>query len=130
MKALCALKQKLAAAAQQVYDEWQPSDDLYDDALNGGGICDQIADAFCEVLEREGMPAKTVSTTVTPAGVHVFTAFQAGPGNYLSADIPYFVYERGGGYSWKKIEGVFFTPEDVQIDTLPWTEEDWESDDW
>jgi hypothetical protein len=30
-------------------------------------------------------------------------------------DIPYSIYEIGGGYSWKKIEGVTFEASDVEI---------------
>lgn len=120
------LKRKLAAAAQQVYDDWQPGED---DDLNGGGICHLIADAFCEVLDAEGFAARTVSSTMTEAGVHVYAAFEAAPGQYMRADIPYFVYEKGFGYSWEKLPEVIFDASDVIIDHLPWSEEDWQSED-
>jgi hypothetical protein len=35
-----------------------------------------------------------------------------------SVDISPYAYERGGGYTWKKIPDVKFTPDDVEIDMI------------
>ena len=36
----------------------------------------------------------------------------------FSIDIPYYVYEEGGGFTWKKINNVKFDERDVVIDVI------------
>jgi hypothetical protein len=119
-----ALKPQLAAAAQEVYDAWDASDEENGDWQVGtGGICHLIADKMLDVLTSNisGLTATTISSTHE---VHVYVV--AGKTNvdedgekeeeYYGIDIRPYNYETGGGYSWKKIPDVLFTPDMVQVD--------------
>lgn len=110
-------KTKLAHAAQGVYDEWDAdSDPNYGDAEVGfGGICQDIADAMCEVLDRQGIECATVSAQV--GDQHVYAVAQCSDGVF-EVDIPPSVYERGSGYNWTKIEGVRFSGDHVVVHKL------------
>jgi hypothetical protein len=108
-----ALRGELAKAAQKQYDEWDVSDPE-DDELNGGGICHLIADEMADVLSKHGIDASTVSSD-HEQHVYLVAAFREGV--YL-IDVPYSTYERGGGYSWTKIPGVEFGPDDVSVERL------------
>jgi hypothetical protein len=109
----------ILSAAQEEYDEWDQSDPD-DDELNGGGICQDIAESISDVLNFNGIEA----TTIDSGGVgdqHVWTVFLVKEGVY-ELDIPPSLYERGGGYQWTKIQGVTFTKEYIYISKLdiPW----------
>jgi hypothetical protein len=45
-------------------------------------------------------------------------------------DIPPEEYETGGGYTWRKIPNVKFTPQQVIVHRSYMSEEDYESDGW
>lgn len=114
IKEVEALKPKLAAVAQEVYDAWQISDDGYDE-LNGGGICHLIADELVSVLSEHNIDrCQTVSSTHEQ---HVYVVGQFREGVYL-IDVPYRYYETGGGYSWKKIPDVKFDESFINIEPL------------
>lgn len=109
----------IISAAQKEYDEWDQSDPDNDE-LNGGGICQNIAESIADVLNSNGIEA----TTIDSGGVgdqHVWTVFLVKEGVY-ELDIPPSLYERGGGYQWTKIPGVKFTKEYIYISKLdiPW----------
>ncbi len=115
---LSALRPALAAAAQRVYDEWvveDPEDDELagGDDLAGGGICDLIADAM--VLALDGFEATTV---LGMHGEQHISVVARAPAGVWAVDIDPGVYETGGGFAWKKIEGVTFEPDDVDITLL------------
>lgn len=112
-KELYEMRHHFAAAAQLVYDEWEQGPD---DELNGGGICHLIAEAICDVLclvQGRVLEWGTISND----GVgeqHVWVIVH----DYHRActiDVPYWRYEAGSGYSWTKIPGVTFTPDDIDI---------------
>jgi len=113
IKQVISLKSQLAQAAQKIYDDWVVTDGEYDE-LNGGGICHLIADAMCDVLYNHGIECQTVSSTYE---VHVYVVLAAKEGVF-EVDIRPWVYETGGGYSWKKIEEVTIDPNDVLIEKL------------
>jgi hypothetical protein len=99
-----------AAAAQKVYDAWDEEDV---DTYGGGGICHLIADAIVGVAYELGVSeGTTVSAQI--GEVHVWAVVQVADGVY-SIDIPWYVYERGGGYSWTKEQDVTFSEDDVRI---------------
>lgn len=100
-------------AAQKIYDAWDQSDP-YDDELNGGGICHLIADEIASILNRAGMRVFTESSTNEQ---HVYCVGQFSDGVY-EIDIPYRLYETGGGFTWTKIPGVRFTPDYVYVHCL------------
>lgn len=106
------LKIHLARAAQMVYDSWDQDEDGNDEEYGGGGICHDIADAMAEVLEGYGVESKSVSASV--GDVHVFVVAKFAEGVH-SIDIPPHIYERGSAYTWTKIPGVKFMPEDIDL---------------
>jgi len=103
------LRPIIIAAAQRVYDTWEP-DDEYDD-FSGGGICDAISSEISSILAGAGID----STEGGQDGDdHSFVIAYDRRFAYV-VDIHHSTYESGGGYSWQKIPGVIFQPEDVQI---------------
>ena len=124
LQQLEALRPKLAQVAQKVYDEWDASDEVNGDWQVGtGGICHLIADAMLGVI-YDNIPDIVATTISSSYEVHVFcvvgrtTANEEGDKeeDYYSIDIRPHVYETGGGYSWKKIPDVIFTPDCVEIE--------------
>lgn len=112
LEGVLRIRARLAAAAQQVYNDWEQDDD---DELNGGGICDLVAGAMAEVLEQSGCSTGLVSAQVGEQ--HVFVVARTADGVY-EVDIPYYLYERGGGYQWTKLPGVSFEESDIVIRRL------------
>ena len=106
------LKIIAAKLAQQVYDKWDESDV---DTYANGGICHLIADKICGYLSRINVNCSTINTSVGEN--HVFAVGQFAEG-IIRIDIPPYVYEKGGGYSWTKIPDVKITPNDVIIDFI------------
>ena len=109
--ALEALKPQLAAAAQEVYDEWDENLDEY----GGGGICHLIAEAMVGVLDEHDIDATEQHTTIDENHVFVLAQDPNGAGIFY-VDIPPSTYEVGSGYSWSKIKGSTSTSE-----TWSWT---------
>jgi hypothetical protein len=107
--AILRLRPHIAAAAQAVYDSWKPNDE-YDD-FAGGGICDAISAAIVEMLMKANID-------VTEGGHdgddHAYTIAYNDEECYV-VDIPYDLYEMGGGYNWQKIDGVQFNAADVHV---------------
>ena len=103
------LSPQLVEAAQSVYDGWVVSEDGWD-ALNGGGICHLIVDKMLGVLGS----IRNVYSVSSNYEQHVYIVGAFSEGIY-SIDIPYGIYETGGGFSWKKIEGVVFEPSDLHF---------------
>jgi hypothetical protein len=102
-------------AAQLEYDNWDETDD---DTYAGGGICHLIADSIANILSSNGFDAAVVSS---PHEQHAVVFCKVIEGVY-QIDVPWRTYERGGGYSWKKIPDVVFNSNDIdfyQIDNDP-----------
>ena len=110
-----SLAPELAKAAQEVYDEWSQDAEGIDVELGAGGICQDIAEKMAGVLSSRGFDCSTVSSQVGEQ--HVWVVCRTKDGVY-SVDINPSVYETGGGYSWKKIEGVRFEPRHVYFDRI------------
>lgn len=102
------LSPQLVKAAQSVYDDWN-ADDEYDE-LNGGGICHLIVDEMLGVLGS----IRNIYSVSSSHEQHVYIVGAFSEGIY-SIDIPYGIYETGGGFSWKKVEGVVFEPSDLHF---------------
>ena len=109
-----SLLPKITSAAQRVYDDWQQDEDGLDEELGDGGICHMIADAIVGLANDAGVMSIAVAST---HDVHVYTVMRLASGVWL-VDIRPHVYERGGGYRWKKIAGVVFEPGDVTVEHL------------
>jgi hypothetical protein len=115
---------QMVVAAQKVYDEWQQDENGEDPELGVGGVCQDIAEAISGVLNSNGIDAATVDN----GGMgeqHVWAIAKTFDGVY-EVDIPYSSYERGGGYTWRKIPNVKFTPRDIHIYKLSVDPEDFE----
>lgn len=117
---LMNLRPQLAAAAQQVYNEWAQDESGYDEVLGEGGICQDIASAMADVISQN-IPDAEVRTVDAQVGEqHVWCIAYRNYGDAENfegyhVDIPPGVYETGGGYSWKKIPNVLFDANDVLI---------------
>ena len=109
------IKSDLAEAAQEVYDEWDQDEDGYDEEFGYGGICQSIAEKMIEVMF--GADISECFTVSCDHEVHVYCVVQCKEG-VVRVDIPYSIYETGGAYTWKKINGVQFTEEDIVVDIL------------
>lgn len=109
-----ALRSQLAEAAQQVYDEWEQDENGECEWRGTGGICDDIADGLGDVLTKhriDWVPAG--SEGADHAWVVAYDDAHA-----YDVDIPPYVYERGGGYCWRKIPDVTIGKDDVLINPM------------
>ena len=109
------LKPQLVRAAQTVYNQWNQNEDGFDDHYGAGGICHDIADAFCEVLYKHNIECTSFSAQIGEQ--HVWAIAKTDDGVY-SVDIPPSYYETGAAYTWKKIPNVIFTPDFIHIDMI------------
>jgi len=118
-----ARRRAFVAAAQRVLDDWQPDAEGYDEVLGTGGACDAIATAFADALQFTYVDAggNTTSPSFMDGGqdgddhawLIVYDDYEA-----VAVDIPPYVYETGGGYTWRKILGVRLSPADVVIEPM------------
>jgi hypothetical protein len=109
------LKQELAKAAQKVYDEWEQDENYLDPILGSGGICQDIAEAMCDVLNNNDIECVSVSQEIGEQHVYVVAKTEDG---IFNVDIPPYLYETGGGYNWKKIPNVEFDESYITIDRI------------
>lgn len=78
-----------------------------------GGVCHLIADEMVNLLYENDIDCTTISSDYA---VHVYVVCKLEEGVF-KVDIPYSLYETGGGYTWKKIENVSFN-EDGKYNSL------------
>jgi hypothetical protein len=110
---LKSLRPQMISAAQAEYDAWTGDGD--DPELGSGGPCDRIANAIGDVLAQAGID----STDGGQDGDdHAFLIAYDEKDAYV-VDIPPGVYERGGGYNWKKIPDVTFEVDDIVLEKFP-----------
>lgn len=105
---------QLANAAQKQYDMWEQDAEGYNEELGYGGICHLIADDLADVLIQHGIDCATVCSTHEQ---HVYLVCKFREGVYM-VDIPYSVYETGGGFNWKKRKNVKFDSSHVVLHGL------------
>lgn len=99
-----SLKPQLASAAQAVFDRWVEWPD---------GCCDAIANAMCVIIANT-LPHVTVLDGGWEGDDHA-TLIVHDAMTACGVDIPYYHYERGGGYDWRPIEGARIEPHMVEI---------------
>lgn len=109
------VKDDMVKVAQEQYDAWKQDHNGQDVKLGGGGICHLIADDLINVLYRHKID--NVQSVCSNYEQHVYVVGQFKEGIY-EIDIPYNVYETGGGFSWKKIPDVEFNRNDIVINRL------------
>ena len=102
----------MVLAAQNEYDEWDQSDPE-NDWLNGGGICQEIAEAIAGVLNNHGIEVMTVDSNGM-GEQHVWAIARVVEGIF-GVDIDPSKYETGGGYTWKKRPGIKFDNRSIDI---------------
>ncbi len=111
-KELNKLRPKLAAAAQEIYEAWQPDEEGFDEELGTGGICDRVAEALASVINE------ALEINIDEGGQegddHAFLLVDNDVEAFI-VDIPPGVYETGGGYNWAKREDITIEPGDVFI---------------
>lgn len=110
--ALEALRPQMAAAAQRVLDAWHPDEDGYDEEYGGGGACDDVNSAIQDVIY--GIEGVEVVDGGHDGDDHAWTIVYD-DSDAFAVNIPPGVYEEGGGYSWRKKDGVTVSPDDVVI---------------
>lgn len=104
---LQALREELAAVAQDEYDGWEQTEP-------GGGICDEIAARMASVI------AEHVDVDVLDAGQdgddHAWlVVIDHESESAVGIDIAPHHYEHGGGYLWTRLADVTFTAEMVDV---------------
>lgn len=109
------VKDEMVKVAQEQYDAWKQDHNGQNDELGSGGICHLIADDLISVLYRHKI--ENVQSVCSNYEQHVYVVGQFKEGIY-EIDIPYDVYETGGGYTWKKIPDVQFSRNDIVIRRL------------
>ena len=120
---LIALRPRMAFAAQKVYNSWEQNEEGIDEELGGGGICDQVSQAIADVIVssiRNADTAEGGQEGDDHSWLVVYNQQEA-----YGVDIPCHIYERGGGYSWQKLKGVHFSPNDISIWEVPHPEQEW-----
>ena len=105
---------KIASVAQKQYDQWEQNEEGYDEELGTGGICHLIADDVADILTDNGIEAASVCSNYEQH-VYLICKFKEG---VFRIDIPYSVYETGGGYNWKKLPDVKFDSSHIEIDGI------------
>ena len=106
---------KLAKKAQEEYDAW---DEENVDEYAGGGICHIIADELSDIFSQNDIDSAPITH---PFKQHVYNvAFDTETKTAITIDLPDYVYETGGGFSWKKIPDVEITPNDFILDEVNW----------
>ena len=115
IKEIDPIKDELAAAAQNEYDNWIQDEHGYNDELGSGGICHLIADELIDVLYKHNIHrCQTVSSCHEQ---HVYVVGQFREGIYL-IDVPYQYYETGGGFTWKKRPNIKFDADYIHVHRL------------
>jgi hypothetical protein len=114
---LMRLRPEIIKVVQSIYDEWEQEE------FDSGGICDEISSAIGGVLTSNGIEC-------TEGGHdgddHSYLIAYDDNESYV-VDIPYHIYEQGGGYNWTKVQGVNFDIDNIEIsptDRPDWIDEE------
>jgi 2'-5' RNA ligase/GNAT superfamily N-acetyltransferase len=114
-QALMLCRPNIARKAQEIYDAWTQDEEGMDEEFGGGGICDEIAEAIMDVVANVAFEVGgDVTEGGQPGDDHAWVVAYT-QNEVYGVDIPHAVYETGGGYSWKKVPGVQFTADDVEV---------------
>ena len=125
---------QIADIAQKQYDDWDhllsTDPDTAREEYAGGGICHLIADGIARLFNNDPMlDAKTISYDDE---VHVATVVRLASDEHsdefemTTVDIPWRVYETGGGYQWEPITNVHIQLEDVTYFSQRTNRDNWD----
>lgn len=98
------LRYRFAMAAQHVFDRWVEWPD---------GCCDTIANEMCSIIAWE-IPDVTVLDGSPEGDDHAYLIVYDDV-DACGVDLPYYHYERGGGYSWQPLTDAEITPDMIVI---------------
>lgn len=115
-KALLGLRPQLAVAAQRAYDAWDADDEFCE--IGDGGICDIVADGMGSVVANALGDVEIFDGGQDGADHAWIVVVAVDRSEAYEVDVPPGVYERGGGYRWKKIPGVTIGAEDVIVEPI------------
>jgi hypothetical protein len=104
----------MAVAAQAVVDAWEQDEDGVDEELGTGGVCDRVTDAMRTVI-ASALPDVDIQDGGQEGDDHAFLLVDF-KGQCYVVDVPPGVYETGGGYVWRKIQGARITAADIVIE--------------
>lgn len=110
------IRAKIAKAAQKVVDEWEQDEEGINEELGVGGACDRVAEAVGSVIV-ETLPGVDITSGGQDGDDHAFVIAYDDK-SAVAVDIPANVYETGGGYHWKKIQGAVIEPGDVVVEEV------------
>lgn len=113
---LYSLRSKIIEAAQKILDEWLQDDEGIDEVLGAGGVCDQISNAIMYIVGQH-IPSVNFTNGGQEGDNHAYPIIYNDERAFI-VDIPHYVYEKGGGYSWKKIPNVILKENDVVIEEI------------
>ena len=113
---LYSLRLKIIEAAQRVLDEWFQDDEGVSDEFGGGGVCDQISNAIMGVVGQH-IPNVNFMDGGQDGDDHAYPIIYNDEKAFI-IDIPNYIYEIGGGYSWRKIPNVILKENDVVIEEI------------
>jgi len=103
---------KLVKIAQKVYDEWDQDEEGYDEILGTGGICDEIAEKFCDYIIR--IIKHDAFSYYDEYSTHTCCIVYDDNTAYV-LNLPADVYEKGYLYTWKKRKDVIIKENDFEI---------------
>jgi tRNA nucleotidyltransferase/poly(A) polymerase len=107
------LRSQFAVAAQHIVDGWLQDEDGISEDLGSGGVCDQVAQAMGSVISS-AIPEVDLTDGGHDGDDHAFIVVY-NDAEAFGVDISPGVYETGGGYNWKKIQGAKIDPSDIDI---------------
>lgn len=116
LKRIYDIRSQLAGVAQGVYDEWEQDEDGFSEEHGYGGICDVIAESMGGWISSM-MDGVEIADGGQEGDDHAFIVVLYKREAVL-VDIPPHVYERGGGYNWKKKRGVKFNEDHVVVEPV------------
>lgn len=132
------LAQEFANAAIAEYKDWisllNTDPDTAQDVYAGGGICHLIADKIGDILNKAGGFDFTQFTYDHEQHVVVIAKLESDSGedgvvDTVTIDVPWRLYEVGGGYSWEPLpeDEVEISGKDVQLYYQSMDIDNWES---
>jgi hypothetical protein len=113
---LYSLRSKIIEAAQKILDEWSQDEEGMDEEFGGGGACDQISNAITDII-GQNIPNVNFMDGGMEGDDHAYPIIYNDEKAFI-IDIPNYIYEIGGGYSWRKIPNVILKENDVVIEEI------------